>query len=76
MHALSLLVTCVAGWMNGHQQALIEYLQEEVRVLKAQVGKRPCFCATFDGILEAVGVRALTVTPRSPNLNVHLERWN
>jgi putative transposase len=34
------------------------------------------FCAAFDGILEAVGVRAVKLPPRSPNLNAHLERWN
>lgn len=34
------------------------------------------FCAAFDGILEAVGIQAVTLPPRSPNLNAHLERWN
>jgi transposase InsO family protein len=34
------------------------------------------FCAAFDGILEAAGIQALTLPPRSPNLNAHLERWN
>jgi hypothetical protein len=58
MHPLSLLVTCVAGWMNGHQQALIEYLQEEVRVLKAQVGKRPHFT---DDQRRRLGIRAKAV---------------
>ncbi len=29
--------------MNRHQQHVIEYLQEEVRVLKEQLGKRPYF---------------------------------
>jgi hypothetical protein len=29
--------------MNRHQQVLIEYLQEEIRVLKEQLGKRPRF---------------------------------
>jgi len=58
MHPLSLLVTCVAGWMNAHQQALIEYLQEEVRVLKAQVGKRPQFT---DDQRRRLGIRAKAV---------------
>ena len=58
MHPLSLLVTCVAGWMNAHQQALIEYLQEEVRVLKAQVGKRPHFT---DDQRRRLGIRAKAV---------------
>jgi hypothetical protein len=34
------------------------------------------FCAAFDGIMEAVGIKAVTLPPRSPNLNAHLERWN
>jgi hypothetical protein len=29
--------------MNRHQQVVIEYLQEEIRVLKEQMGKRPRF---------------------------------
>ena len=29
--------------MNRHQQVVIEYLQEEIRVLKEQLGKRPRF---------------------------------
>ena len=33
------------------------------------------FCAAFDVILESVGIRAVTLPPRSPNLNAHCERW-
>jgi putative transposase len=29
--------------MNRHQQVVIQYLQEEIRVLKEQLGKRPRF---------------------------------
>ena len=43
MNPLSFLLICFAGWMNRRQQVLIEYLQEEVRVLQAQLGKRPRF---------------------------------
>jgi len=43
MNPLSLLLICVAGWMNRHQQVIIEYLHEEIRVLKEQLGKRPRF---------------------------------
>ena len=32
-------------------------------------------CATFDGIIQAVGIKAVTLPPRSPNLNAHCERW-
>src|SRR3989454_9022139 len=44
MHApldpFSLVVTSIAGWMNQHQQHLIEYLIEENRVLREQIGSR------------------------------------
>jgi transposase InsO family protein len=33
------------------------------------------FCAAFDGILQAVGVKVVKLPPRSPNLNAHCERW-
>lgn len=33
----------LAGWINREQQAVFEYLQEEVRVLKQIHGKRPTF---------------------------------
>ena len=31
-------VTILAGWINEHQQAAIEYLREENRVLREQLG--------------------------------------
>jgi len=34
------------------------------------------FCAAFEGILEAAGIQVVTLPPRSPNLNAHLERGN
>jgi len=37
---LSLLVISVAGWINQRQQQLIEYLVEENRVLREQIGSR------------------------------------
>jgi hypothetical protein len=43
MNPLALVVTCVAGWMNRHQQVVIAYLQAEVRVLQEQLGRRPRF---------------------------------
>src|SRR5262249_27820061 len=36
----SFLVTAIAGWMNRHQQQVIEYLVEENRVLREQIGNR------------------------------------
>ena len=36
----SFLITSLAGWMNQHQQYVIEYLIEENRVLREQIGNR------------------------------------
>ncbi len=33
------------------------------------------FCASFRGILDNEGVKAVRLPPRSPNLNSHLERF-
>jgi len=35
-----ILVATFAGWISRHQDAVIEYLQEENRVLKQQLGRR------------------------------------
>jgi hypothetical protein len=37
------MLPCLAGWMNRNQQDLIEYLQEEIRVLTEFLGKKPRF---------------------------------
>jgi putative transposase len=34
------------------------------------------FGAAFAGILEAVGIKAIKLPPRSPHLNANLERWH
>src|SRR5262249_40854672 len=36
----SVVITCVAGWLNEHQQRTIDYLVEENRVFWEQIGKR------------------------------------
>jgi putative transposase len=36
----SFVVISIAGWMNQHQQYVIEYLIEENRVLREQIGNR------------------------------------
>ena len=36
----SFLVVSIAGWMNQRQQQVIEYLIEENRVLREQIGNR------------------------------------
>src|SRR6266853_1257960 len=40
LNPFSFLVVSVAGWMNQHQQRVIEYLMEENRVLREQIGNR------------------------------------
>jgi hypothetical protein len=36
----SFVVMSIAGWVNQHQQHVIEYLMEENRVLREQIGNR------------------------------------
>ena len=43
MNPFALLLLSVAGWMGRHQQDVIAYLQEEIRVLKEQLGKKARF---------------------------------
>ncbi len=40
-HALQFLVLTCAGWVNRHQEDLIDYLRAENRVLREQLGGRP-----------------------------------
>lgn len=40
---LQFCLLCLAGWVNRNQQCVIEYLQEEIRVLKEHLGKKPRF---------------------------------
>ena len=40
MNVMKLMVVALAGWMNQQQQDVIEYLREEVRVLKELQGKK------------------------------------
>jgi len=43
INPFAFLVICIDGWMNRNQQGVIEYLQEEIRVLKELFGKKPRF---------------------------------
>ena len=36
----SFFLACLAGWLNQHQQVVIEYLTEKNRVLREQIGHR------------------------------------
>ena len=40
-HALHFLIYTAAGWLNRRQEDLIDYLREENRVLREQLGGRP-----------------------------------
>jgi putative transposase len=40
LNPFSFLVVSIAGWLNQRQQQLIEYLVEENRVLREQIGNR------------------------------------
>src|SRR5438045_4959453 len=40
LNPFSFLVVSIAGWINQRQQQLIEYLLEENRVLREQIGNR------------------------------------
>jgi len=40
LDSFSFGVISIAGWMNQHQQRVIEYLMEENRVLQEQIGNR------------------------------------
>ena len=39
--ALQFLILTAAGWLNRHQEDLIDYLREENRGLREQLGGRP-----------------------------------
>ena len=43
MNHLQFFLICLAGWINRNQQNVIEYLQEEAKVLREQLGKKPRF---------------------------------
>ena len=43
VNLLQFFLLCMAGWVNRNQQCVIEYLQEEVKVLKEQLGRQPRF---------------------------------
>ena len=38
MNPFAFMVLFMAGWMNRNQQDIIEYLQDEVRVLRGMLG--------------------------------------
>jgi transposase InsO family protein len=76
---------CIAGITMSPDRRWMEQMARNVTL--AEVGfldgcryllhdRDAKFCAAFDGILEAVGIKAVKLPPRSPNLNANLERWH
>ena len=76
---------CIAGITTSPDQRWMEQMARNVAL--SEVGflngcryllhdRDTKFCAAFDGILEAVGIKAIKLPPRSPNLNANLERWH
>ena len=57
LYPLQVLLVTLAGWVNRHQQHVIEYLVEEYRVLKEQVKVRRLRSPTTSlaGLRSAVG---------------------
>ncbi len=51
---LHVLAVVFAGWLNRHQQRVLEYLQEENRVLRAQLGRRKLRLTDDDRVRLAV----------------------
>ena len=40
LNPFQFVVITIAGWMNQHQQQVVDYLLEENRVLREQIGSR------------------------------------
>ncbi len=40
VHIWQFIIVALAGWLNRHQQAVLEYLQEENRILKEKLGHK------------------------------------
>ncbi len=75
------MMTCLAYCLDKELWKAIEYLKEQVRVLKEQQEKDKRILLSnhqrmrFDSILNGAGVEAVKLPPRSPNLNAHAERF-
>jgi len=76
---LSFIILVIAGWINKEQQKTIDYLQEEVRVYKELLGKRPPRFNDKQRRRLAVKARALDAKVRQQIANIAtpdtLMRW-
>lgn len=51
LHALAVVL---AGWLNRHQQRVLNYFHEENRILRAQLGRRKLRLTDDDRVRLAV----------------------
>jgi putative transposase len=58
---LQFLLVALAGWINHHQRDVIDYLQEENRVLREQLGMRRL--RFTDAQRRRLAVKAKTLAP-------------
>jgi len=76
---------CIAGITTSPDQGWMEQMTRNISL--ADTGffngcryllhdRDAKFCNAFAGILEAVGIKAVKLPARSPNLNANLERWH
>jgi Integrase core domain len=76
---LTFFLLLFSGWINRHQQAVIDYLLEENRVLRGMeyliLDRDPLYTAAFRDLLRDSGVKPLLLPARSPNLNAFAERF-
>jgi hypothetical protein len=75
---LAFFLLLFSGWVNRQQQAVIDYLLEENRVLCAERGSRRLRLTdttAFRRMLRDSGVKPLLLPARSPNLNAYAERF-
>jgi hypothetical protein len=49
-HPLQFVLVALAGWVNRQQRDVIDYLQEENRVLREQFGPDACGSRTISAV--------------------------
>jgi len=50
LNPVSFLVACLSGWLNEHQQHAIDYLTEDNRGLREQIGDRRLRFTMINGV--------------------------
>ncbi len=62
-HSLQFLVFTMAGWLTRQQQDLIDYLREENRILREQLGNRVCVSQMRSAVVLQSEARCSDVRP-------------